>query len=71
MNKTKKKISNRVLCTELRVALMHIGEHNFGYAKEIIAQILNRVNEYDLTPVKDEPKPIVSATQPQWPEMPF
>ena len=44
----KKLISNRVLQTELRVAINHIDDHNFGYAREIISQVLDRVKEYDL-----------------------
>ena len=43
-----KKISRRVLCTELSVAIQWIEEMNFGSAKKIINQVLSRVEEYDL-----------------------
>ena len=43
-----KKISRRVLYTELSVAIQWIEEMNFGSAKKIINQVLSRVEEYDL-----------------------
>lgn len=46
--KPKKKISNRVLQTELRLAIEYIDSHNFGYAKEILTQVLDRIKEYEL-----------------------
>jgi len=52
----KKKISNKILQTELSVAIQWIEEMNFGSAKKIINQVLNRVKEYDLqsTPKSNE-----------------
>ena len=44
----KKKISNKILQTELSVAIQWIEEMNFGSAKKIIQQVLSRVEEYDL-----------------------
>lgn len=44
----KQLISNRVLTTELRFAMEQIDKMNFGYAKEMIQRILDRVNEYEL-----------------------
>jgi len=49
----KKKISHRVLATELSVVIDYLDAHNFGYARDIIIGIRDRVNEYDLE-VKDE-----------------
>jgi len=43
-----KGISNKVLATEIRVAIDQIDNHNFGYAKQILEQILVRVNSYIL-----------------------
>lgn len=44
----KKKISRAVLKTELAVAVEEIEVANYGAAKNIIMQILERVMEYDL-----------------------
>lgn len=44
-----KKISRRILKTELSVALLKIEDMNFGMAKKLIEQVLKRVEEYDLS----------------------
>ena len=41
-------ISRTVLRTELRVAMESIENMNFGSARYVLEQILERVNEYDL-----------------------
>jgi len=43
----KRLISNRVLQTELSMAMQYIDRHDFGYAKECIEDVLDRVKEYD------------------------
>jgi len=40
------KISNRTLKTELSFIVQSIEQMNFGYVKDIVNQILDRVNEY-------------------------
>jgi hypothetical protein len=52
--KKKRLISRAVLKTELHMIMLCIESMNYGYAKETAAQILNRVNEYDLIPPKKE-----------------
>lgn len=52
--KKKKLISRKVLQTELSIAMQYIDEHNFGYAKKTIQNVLNRIKEYDL--IKPESK---------------
>ena len=44
----KKLISRRVLRTELNMAMTCIERMNYGYARDIIQQVLDRVMEYDL-----------------------
>ena len=46
--KPKRLISLRVLRTELSVAMQYIDSMDFGYAKRIIADVLARVEQYDL-----------------------
>jgi hypothetical protein len=53
--KKKTLISRKVLQTELSIAIQYIDDHNFGYAKNVIHGVYNRVKEYDL--IKPEPKP--------------
>ena len=45
MNK-QRGISNKVLETELRVAIMEIDRHNYGTAKQILLAINDRVKTY-------------------------
>ena len=49
MKKPPKKISVRVLKTELAITIEYMDAHNFGFAKRSIEQILARVKEYDLS----------------------
>jgi hypothetical protein len=46
--KKKRLISRCVLETELSFAMQLIDQHNFGYARNEIEKILERVKEYDL-----------------------
>jgi hypothetical protein len=49
MRKSKRLISWRVLRTELHVALQYLNEANYGIVRDIIKQILERVDEYDIS----------------------
>jgi hypothetical protein len=46
MKKQQQGISNAVLETELRVAMMQIDQHNYGYARQTLEQIHRRVMTY-------------------------
>lgn len=48
MNKSKHKISHRVLRTELYMAIEYIKEMNFGFAMLMILGVLDRLDEYDI-----------------------
>lgn len=51
--KTKKFITRRVLQTELSMIVHCIDKMNFGYARELATQVLDRVKEYDMVPPFD------------------
>ena len=54
MPKPKKKISHRVLMTELSVVIDYMNNHNFGYARDILVNIYKRLKEYDLEGKKND-----------------
>ena len=48
MNKSKHKISHRVLRTELYMATKYINEMNFGLVTKMLHGVIDRLDEYDI-----------------------
>lgn len=43
-----KTIPRKILKTELSFAMQMIDKQNYGYAKQLISQVLSRINFYDM-----------------------